>query len=98
MRCRVSSGVTARYVPNRYPYLELSSHMLCQRLLAMNTYSFKEGGPHVVSVTLNADDHLKIDNTRWRVVDVASEMKVLIVEGDRGIGQLAGSGSFLETR
>jgi hypothetical protein len=31
------------------------------------------------------------------VVDVASEMKVLIVEGERGIGsQLGGSGSFLE--
>ena len=43
-----------------------------------------------------AHDRLKVDNTRWRVVDVASEMKVLIVEGDRGIGALAGSGSFLE--
>lgn len=57
---------------------------------------FKEGGPHVISVTLAGDDHLKVDNTRWRVVDVASEMKVLIVEGAGGIGALAGPGSFLE--
>jgi hypothetical protein len=57
---------------------------------------FKEGGPHIVSAMLAGDDHLKVDNTRWRVVDVASEMKVLIVEGERGIGALMGSGSFLE--
>jgi hypothetical protein len=55
-----------------------------------------EGGPRVLSVTLAGEDRLKIDNTRWRVVDVASEMKVLIVEGERGIGALQGSGSFLE--
>jgi hypothetical protein len=30
------------------------------------------------------------------VVDVASELKVLIVEGERGIGPLAGSGVFLQ--
>jgi Mg-chelatase subunit ChlD len=56
----------------------------------------KEGGPHVVSVSLAGDNRLKIDDTRWRVIDVASELKVLIVEGERGIGPMAGSGAFLE--
>ncbi|HEY7115375.1 MAG TPA: BatA domain-containing protein, partial [Tepidisphaeraceae bacterium] len=63
---------------------------------SLSGQTITEGGPRVFSVTLAGDDHLKIDNTRWRVVDVASEMKVLIVEGDRGIGALAGSGSYLE--
>lgn len=64
---------------------------------SLSNQEIREGGPHVISATLASDDHLKIDNTRWRVVDVASEMKVLIVEGERGIGsQLGGSGSFLE--
>src|SRR4051812_20993863 len=64
---------------------------------SLSGQTITEGGPRVFSVTLaGGDDHLKVDNTRWRVVDVASEMKVLIVEGDRGIGALAGSGSFLE--
>jgi hypothetical protein len=63
---------------------------------SLSGISINEGGPRVISVTLAGDDHLKIDNTRWRVVDVASEMKVLIVEGERGIGALAGSGSYLE--
>lgn len=55
-----------------------------------------KGGLHVVSVTLNGDNRLKVDDTRWRVVDVASELKVLVVEGERGIGPLAGSGAFLQ--
>ena len=38
-----------------------------------------------MSVQLVGDDRLKIDNTRYRVLDVASEMKVLIVEGERGM-------------
>lgn len=56
---------------------------------------FGEGGLHVISATLAGDDRLQIDNTRWRVVDVASELKVLLVEGKRGIGPLAGSAAFL---
>jgi hypothetical protein len=63
---------------------------------SLSGQTITEGGPRVFSVTLAGDDHLKLDNTRWRVVDVTSEMKVLIVEGERGIGALAGSGSFLE--
>jgi hypothetical protein len=59
--------------------------------------AFPTGGPHVISAQLIDDDHLQVDNLRWRVVDVASEMKVLIVEGKRGISPLEGSGAFLAT-
>lgn len=54
------------------------------------------GGTHVVSVTLVGDDRLPIDNTRWNAVRVVSELRVLIVEGDRGAGALSGSAAFLE--
>src|SRR5205823_7868549 len=57
---------------------------------------FRAGGPHVVTAQLVGDDRLKIDNTRYRVVDVASELKVLIVEGERAMNKLGGSGAFLE--
>ncbi len=53
------------------------------------------GGPHVLSASLMTDDRLKVDDTRWRVLEVASELKVLIVEGERGIGAMSGSGAFL---
>lgn len=59
--------------------------------------AFPTGGPHVISAQLIDDDRLQVDNLRWRVVDVASEMKVLIVEGKRGISPLEGSGAFLAT-
>jgi hypothetical protein len=54
-----------------------------------------QGGTHVITAALTSDNRLKADDTRWRVVDVASELKVLIVEGERGLGRLQGSGSFL---
>jgi hypothetical protein len=54
------------------------------------------GGARVVSVSLLTDDRLKLDDTRLRVVDVSDELRVLIVEGERGAGALSGSGSFLE--
>ncbi len=63
---------------------------------SLSDVNVTEGGPRVVSAAIAADDRLKLDNARWRVIDVASEMKVLIVEGERGIGALQGSGSFLE--
>jgi hypothetical protein len=56
---------------------------------------FKEGGLHVLSASLLSDNRLKIDDTRYHVVDVASELKVLIVEGDRGMGGMSGSASSL---
>ena len=57
---------------------------------------FRSGGPHVVSVSILGDDRLKIDNTRQCVVNVAAELKVLIVEGQRSAGPLGGSGAFLQ--
>jgi hypothetical protein len=57
---------------------------------------FKSGGPQVMSVSLLTNDGLDFDNTRWRVVDVASALRVLIVEGQRGVNVLEGSGAFLQ--
>ena len=56
----------------------------------------KNGGPQVVSVSVTTNDPLDMDNTRWRVVDVAAALKVLIVEGERGVDVLEGSGAFLQ--
>lgn len=55
-----------------------------------------DGGAHVLSVSLVNDERLKVDNTRWRVIEVAAELPVLIVEGERGSGLLSGSGAFLD--
>lgn len=57
---------------------------------------FAAGGAHAVTVALSPGDRLKADDTRHRVVEVASAMRVLIVEGERGVGPLAGSAAFLE--
>jgi hypothetical protein len=70
--------------------LDLNTPPQSQSQAQLNT-----GGLHVMSVSLASDNRLKVDDTRWRVVDVASELKVLIVEGERGIGPLDGSGAFL---
>jgi Mg-chelatase subunit ChlD len=56
----------------------------------------KGGGPQVVSVSVTTNDPLDMDNTRWRVVDVAAALRVLIVEGERGVDALEGSGAFLQ--
>jgi hypothetical protein len=63
--------------------------------VALNDLPMPSGGPHVLAATLMTDDRLKVDDTRYRVVEVASELKVLIVEGERGIGAMSGSGAFL---
>lgn len=57
---------------------------------------FSEGGAHVVTVAAAAEDRLKVDDVRHRVVEVANAMRVLIVEGERGVGPLAGSAAFLD--
>ena len=64
--------------------------------VSLSDAPFKAGGPHVLSVSIASNDRLNLDDTRWRVVNVASELKVLIVEGERGTGPLDGSGSFLQ--
>lgn len=56
---------------------------------------FAAGGPQVLAVSVGGTDRLQIDNTRWRVVDVASELNVLIVEGRQGVRAGEGSGLFL---
>lgn len=57
---------------------------------------FKDGGSHVVAASLASGDRLRLDDARYRVVDVASGLRVLVVEGERGVGALAGSGTFLD--
>lgn len=56
---------------------------------------FAAGGPQVVSVSLGSTDRLSVDDTRWRVVDVAAELRVLVVEGRQGVRAGEGSGFFL---
>jgi hypothetical protein len=62
----------------------------------MSLSQIKQGGLHVISASLATDDRLKADDIRRRVVDVASDLKVLLVEGERGAGALSGSASFLQ--
>lgn len=56
---------------------------------------FQQGGPHTLTVQLVGEDRLPVDNNITRVIDVASELKVLLVEGKREIGPLGGSAAFL---
>jgi len=59
----------------------------------------KVGGPHLLTVQLNTEqpaDPLKLDDRRYRVVDVASELRVLIVEGVRAQKFMESSGAFLQ--
>ena len=58
---------------------------------------FPGGGPHVVGATLVSDDKIQCDDTRWRVVNVASDLKMLVVEGQRQAGPAGGgSGMYLQ--
>lgn len=57
--------------------------------------SFDAPGPVVAEVSIDSGDRLRVDDLRRRVIDVVGDMKVLIVEGKRGLGALEGSGSFL---
>jgi hypothetical protein len=56
---------------------------------------FPSGGPQVLNVSLGGADRLSIDDTRWRVIDVASELNVLIVEGKQGVRAGESSGFFV---
>jgi hypothetical protein len=56
---------------------------------------FRTGGPHVLTTSLVGNDRLKVDDVRYRVVHVASELKVLVVEGDHGVGLMSGSAAYL---
>ncbi len=63
----------------------------------MTEIGFETGGTHVLTARLVNDDRLALDNLRYRVVDVVSKLKVLIVQDRGGIGPLGGSGAFLAT-
>ncbi|MGF1632382.1 MAG: BatA domain-containing protein [Phycisphaerae bacterium] len=63
--------------------------------LVQGNASIGAGGVHVLGLRLASDDRLRADNTRYDVVDVASELPVLVVEGQRGIGALESSAAFL---
>ena len=65
--------------------------------LPHSAITFANSGPQLISLTLAGDDRLKIDNQRAHVVNVAGALKVLLVEGERGVGRFKGSGSFLAT-
>jgi Mg-chelatase subunit ChlD len=62
----------------------------------LSNKAFRGGGPHVITATAVGDDRLRADNSRSVVVNVASEIKLLIVDGERSSQGLSGSGAFLE--
>jgi len=64
--------------------------------IVQSSARFSEGGAHSVVASIAAGDRLPVDDARYCVVEVASSLRVLIVEGERGVGPLAGSGAFLE--
>jgi hypothetical protein len=53
-------------------------------------------GIHVFTAALSSDNRLPVDDVRNRVVNVVGQIKVLIVEGERGVGGQGSSGAFLD--
>lgn len=64
--------------------------------LTQSTFQLHAGGSSVVSTRITAEDPLSIDNQRTYAFEIASEMKILLVEGRRGMGPLEGSAAFLD--
>jgi hypothetical protein len=66
--------------------------------LTTSSIRFDQAGPHVLAAHLMATqpDRLPIDDRRWRVVNVVSKLKVLIVEGAHGMAPMSGSAAFLK--
>jgi hypothetical protein len=58
---------------------QVESQTLVQR-------AFKSGGVHAITATILNDDALQADNSRTRIVNVLSQLKTLIVEGQHGAG------------
>jgi antitoxin (DNA-binding transcriptional repressor) of toxin-antitoxin stability system len=54
------------------------------------------GGVHSITASIVGDDGLQIDNTRARIINVVSQLKTLIVEGQHGVGAEGGSGLNLQ--
>lgn len=57
---------------------------------------FTTGGPHVVTAAVAGQDPLKFDDSRSRIVNVLTDLKTLIVEGQHSAGPLGGSAAFLQ--
>jgi hypothetical protein len=57
----------------------------------------KQGGPHVLSLTVLPHDRMKTDDTRYLVINAEPSVKTLIVEGEHQLAALGGSGAFLRT-
>ena len=53
-------------------------------------------GTHAITASIIGDDGLQVDNTRTRIINVVSQLKALIVEGQHGAGQEGGSGLNLQ--
>ena len=49
-----------------------------------------------MTASLISDNRLPVDDVRYRVVNVVGQIKVLIVEGERGVGGQGSSGAFLD--
>lgn len=64
--------------------------------LTQSTSQLQFGGSAVISSRINTEDRLNIDNQRTYAFEIANEMKVLLVEGRRGIRPLEGSAAFLD--
>jgi len=59
--------------------------------------ALRSAGAHVLSTSISGGgDRLAVDDSRARVIDVPQDLKVLIVEGERGVGALGSSGTFLK--
>jgi hypothetical protein len=69
-------------------HLDLTDHNA-----TLGRAAFPGGGPHVVSASLVSDDKITCDDTRWRVINVAADLKMLVVEGQRQVGDDTGGGS-----
>jgi len=50
------------------------------------------GGAHAITASIVGDDGLQVDNTRARIINIISQLKALIVEGQHGAGPEGGSG------
>ena len=58
------------------------------------THQFGEAGAHSLSLTLEVEDDIASDNTGWSALNVANELKVLIVEGRPSARALDRSAAF----
>ena len=67
------------------------------RQAALGRAIFPGGGPRVIGASLVTGDKLACDDTRWRVVNVAANLSMLIVEGERQVGAAGGSGMYLRS-